>query len=106
MSRVRLEFPTDAILHLARWRNIEHYAFLRKVPGQLLEFHVEETSKWKGYEIRNVPMPQDAIIAAVVRGRNVMVATGNLPLEVDDRVVIFADPDVVDKVETTVSEQE
>lgn len=100
------ESTTDAILHLARWRNIEHYAFLRKVPGQLLEFHVEETSKWKGYEIRNVPMPQDAIIAAVVRGRNVMVATGNLPLEVDDRVVIFADPDVVDKVETTVSEQE
>jgi len=94
---------TDAILHLARWRNIEHYAFLRTVPGQLIEFHVEKTSKWKGSEIRDVPMPHDAIIAAVVRGPDVMVATGTLTLEVNDRVVVFAHPNVVDKVETTVN---
>lgn len=93
------ESTVNAILHLARWRSIEHYAFLQKVPGELLDFDLGEDSKWVGKEIQDVSMPHDAIIAAVVKGETVMVATGRLELNRGDRVIVFAQPKAVGKVE-------
>tara|TARA_B100000809_G_scaffold264205_1_gene319412 strand:+ start:1214 stop:2560 length:1347 start_codon:yes stop_codon:yes gene_type:complete len=90
---------TNAILHMARWKNIEAYSFLQQVPGQLIEFVINAESKHAGVSVRDLKLPRRAVIAAVKRDSGVIIATGSTELLVEDRVVVFAEPEVVKKVQ-------
>lgn len=90
---------TNAILHMARWKNIEAYSFLQQVPGQLIEFVIHADSKHAGVPVADLKLPRRAVIAAVNRDNGVIIATGSTELLAEDRVVVFAEPEVVKKVQ-------
>jgi trk system potassium uptake protein TrkA len=90
---------TNAILHWLRSKKMRAASLLHNLPGELLDIIVEADGKLIGKRIREIKMPDKAIIATVMREGEVLTATGDLELHAGDRVLIFCHPDVVKKIE-------
>ncbi len=90
---------TNAVLHFVRGTDVTRAALLHNLPGELLELQLPATSKWVGKPISEVGLPAGAIIATVLRGEEVVPATGDLVLAAGDGLALFAMPAAVTKVE-------
>ncbi|MFC2152433.1 Trk system potassium transporter TrkA [Bacteroidota bacterium] len=67
--------------------------------ADVLEFVAKEDSNITKGSIRNVDFPKDAIVGGVIRGNKSFIATGDTVIEADDRVVVFALPSAVKKLD-------
>ena len=89
----------NAILHFVRGKNVKAAALLHRLPGELLDVMVPAGSIWCNKPIKNQRIPDGLLIATVLRGDQVISATGDLTLQAGDRLVVFAMPAAVAKVE-------
>ena len=89
---------TNAILHYLRSKRVRAASLLHNLPGELLDMVVGADTQVEGQLIREIKMPKTAIIATVIRGDEVMTATGDLQMMADDRVLVFCHPNVVKKI--------
>lgn len=90
----------NAILHFVRGKNVKAAALLHRLPGELLDVVVPSGSSWCGTAIKQQRMPSGLMIATALRGDQVLSATGDLILQAGDRLVLFARPECVAKVES------
>jgi len=84
--------------HLRRGR-IRAAHSLRDGAGELLEAEALDTSAISGKRLEEIKLDKGIIVGAVVRGDTVIVPRGDTVIEPKDRVVLFALPDQVRKVE-------
>lgn len=89
----------NAILHFVRGQNVRAATLLHKLPGELLDVVLPPGARWTGKAIKSLRIPEGLVIASVLRDRQVLAATGDLQLQAGDRLVLFARPEVVGKVE-------
>lgn len=66
--------------------------------AEVLEFIVKPNSPATKARIRDLGLPEDAIIGGIVRGDKVFIAVDNMEIAPYDRVVVFAMPASVGKV--------
>lgn len=90
----------NAILHFVRGKNVKAAALLHKLPGELLDVVLSPKARWTGKPIKNLRVPDGITIASVLREGRTLSATGDVVLEAGDRLVLFALPAAVAKVET------
>lgn len=91
---------THAILHYLRSQKIQAASLLHNLPGELLDTVVSEESRLAGQKIRDLKLPRESIIASVLRNGDVLTATGDLTLTPGDRMLVFAHPKAVKKIQT------
>jgi len=91
---------THAILHYLRSQKVEAASLLHNLPGELLDVVVSKESKLTGKRIQDIKIPRSAIIATVLRGQEVVPATGELKLIFGDRLLIFSHHDAVKKIQS------
>jgi trk system potassium uptake protein TrkA len=91
---------TNAILHWLRSKKVRAASLLHNLPGELLDVIIKADGKLDGKRIRDIKIPSTAIIATVMRGGEVLTATGDLELLTDDRVLVFCHPDAVKKIQS------
>jgi trk system potassium uptake protein TrkA len=84
--------------HLRRGR-IRAAFSLRDGVGELLEAEVLDTSAIAGKRLEEVKLDKGIIIGAIVRGDEVIMPRAESTIEARDRVVLFALPEQVRKVE-------
>ena len=89
----------SAILHFLRGGRVQEAAVFHDLPGELLDFVLSAKSPWAGKIIKNLKIPDGVILAGVQRGADVLIPTGDLKLATDDRVVVFALPEAMRKIE-------
>jgi trk system potassium uptake protein TrkA len=89
----------NAILHFVRGRNVRSAALLHKVPGELLHVAVADRHKWVGRPIGELKLPDGCVIAAVLRGGEVRIPTGQVSIEAGDELVIFVLPELAGKIQ-------
>ena len=90
----------NAILHFVRGRNVSAVALFSRLPGELIELKLDKTHPWAGRAIRDLPkLPADVILVAALRSGQVRVATGDLVLEPSDRIVLYCQPDTIEKLD-------
>jgi trk system potassium uptake protein TrkA len=89
----------SSILHHVRRGRIHSVHTLRDGFGELIEAEAIETSSLVGRPIKETGLPDGVIVGAVVREGKVIVPRGSTEIEKGDRVVIFAEADVVRQVE-------
>ncbi len=68
--------------------------------AEVLEFKVRAKSKITRSRLKDLNFPKDAIVGGIIRGNNSFIAKGDTRIQADDRVVVFAMPAAVKKVET------
>ena len=79
-----------SILRYARRGDVLAAQPFGKTEGEALEVRARETSPLVSVPLRQLKLPKDVVIGAVLRGDELLVATGDLTIQPDDRVVIFA----------------
>ncbi len=67
--------------------------------GQILEIVVGEESWIKGRKLQSAGLPRDSTVCAIARGKDVILPRGEDRFHVGDRVIVYARPGVVKKVE-------
>ncbi len=72
---------------------------LNGVDAEVLEFVVKKDSVVTRMPIRELPIIKDAIIGGVVRGEESYIALGNFQIVEGDKVVVFALPSAISKIE-------
>jgi trk system potassium uptake protein TrkA len=72
--------------------------------AEVLEFIAKPKSKITRDTLKNLNFPKDAIVGGVIRGNKSFIATGKTKIQDGDRVVVFAMPAAVKKVETFFSQ--
>jgi trk system potassium uptake protein TrkA len=90
----------NAILRFVRGTNIRATTLLQNVPGEMLEIDVSAGSKWVGKALRDARLPRRAIVAAIVRGEEAGIATGETVLSEGDRLIVFAPLGAASRLET------
>ncbi len=66
--------------------------------AEVLEFIVNPNSLITRDKIRNLGFPKDAIIGGIIRGNHSVIALGDTEIKAYDRVVVFALPSALKKV--------
>ena len=90
----------SAILRFVRGTSIRAITLLQNVPGELLEVHVSEGSKWVGKTLKDLRLPKRAVVAAIVHGEVAGIGTGDTMLREGDRLIVFAPLGVASKLES------
>lgn len=89
---------SNILQHVRRGR-IHSVHSLQEGFGELIEADAMETSPLVGRPIKDVKLPAGVVLGAVVREDEVIIPRGNTVIQCGDRIVLFAAPDAVKKVE-------
>ncbi|MFZ1749815.1 MAG: Trk system potassium transporter TrkA [Saprospiraceae bacterium] len=88
------------IFRFVRKGNVEAIASLHGVDGEVTEYIIDKESKLTRIPLRNLKIPANAIIGAVIRGDETIIPTGDFVMSVDDKVIVLALPSAIAKVES------
>ncbi|MEW6621529.1 MAG: Trk system potassium transporter TrkA [Bacillota bacterium] len=88
-----------AILRFIRKGDIVSVSLIGGAKAEMIELIVPQTSTVTGKSLKDLKFPRDAIIGAIVNDDGVIVPTGSTILKPLDRVIIFALPKAISKVE-------
>jgi trk system potassium uptake protein TrkA len=87
------------ILQFIRKGKVLSVASFYKENAEAIEIIAMETSDIVNKPLRNIKFPRGAIIGAVVRGKEIIIPTGDTIILPDDRVIIFTLTSVIPSVE-------
>lgn len=87
------------ILKFVRRGDIISLTAVEDSDSEVLEFEIKKDSGLLDVPLSELHFPRGAIIGAIVRGNSYEIPTGDSQLAEGDRVVIFALPDALQKVE-------
>lgn len=88
-----------AILRFLRKGQIISITLISDARAQITELIVPKEFKHAGQGLMDIKFPHGAIIGALVRGNKVIVPSGKDALLPEDRVIVFALPNAIHKVE-------
>jgi trk system potassium uptake protein TrkA len=88
-----------AILQHIRQGKIISVAPLKGEQAEAIEAEALETSDIVGRPLSRVKFPKGALVGAVVRGEDIVIARGDTVIEPKDRLIIFAVQEVIPKLQ-------
>ncbi|NQU81798.1 MAG: Trk system potassium transporter TrkA [Bacteroidetes bacterium] len=68
--------------------------------AEALEFIAKPGSKITQGSLQDINFPKDALVGGIIRGKTSFIATGKSRVEANDRVVVFALPSAIRKIES------
>ncbi|WP_179266174.1 potassium channel family protein [Asanoa hainanensis] len=74
----------------------------RQGEANLVEITLPPTAPYVGLPVRNVPLPRDSALVAILRGRRVLVPTPDDPLEAGDELIFVCTAEVEDAVRAVI----
>jgi trk system potassium uptake protein TrkA len=88
-----------AILRFVRRGHILQVATFKDIDAEVLELAASESSRVVGRPLKDVKFPRDAIIGGYSRDGHFGIPHGDTVLQAHDRVIVFAQPSAIGKVE-------
>jgi trk system potassium uptake protein TrkA len=74
----------------------------RQGEANLVEITLPDSAPYVGHAVRDVPLPRDSALVAIVRGKRVLVPSPDDPLEAGDELVFVCTVEVEDAVRAVV----
>ena len=87
------------IFRFVRKGKVEAITSLHGVDAEIIEFVVHKNNRLTKLSLRELHLPEHSIIAGVVRGEISYIPTGDFRLELDDKVIVFAQSDAIPRME-------
>jgi len=66
---------------------------MQPLNGELMSFYIDEALAVAGVSLADLPFPEGASVAMIVRGHDIVPPKGNTTLTVGDHVYVFARPE-------------
>jgi trk system potassium uptake protein TrkA len=92
-----------AILRFVRRGHILQVTTFTDIDAEVLELAASEKSKIVGHPLRDVKFPKDAILGGYTRDDVFAIADGETVIQPYDKVIVFAQPSAISKVESMFS---
>jgi trk system potassium uptake protein TrkA len=73
---------------------------LQGIDAEVIELRIPETSRVIKRQLKDLDLPDGSLVAAVIRDREAFVPNGESRLQGNDRVILFALPKAINKIET------
>ena len=74
----------------------------RQGEANLVEITLPQTGPFVGRPVREVPLPPDSALVAIVRGRRVLAPSPDDPMEAGDELIFVCSAAVEDQVRSTI----
>jgi trk system potassium uptake protein TrkA len=74
----------------------------RQGEANLVEITLPDAAPYVGHPVREVPLPRDAALVAILRGKRVLVPTPDDPIEARDELIFVCTADVEDEVRAVI----
>jgi len=87
------------IFRYVRKGKVEAIASLHGVDAEVIEYVIQKESKLTKYIIKELKLPANAIIGAVIRDEETIIPNGEFLLKLNDKVIILALPSAIGKIE-------
>jgi trk system potassium uptake protein len=87
------------IFRFVRKGKVEAITSLHGVDAEIIEFLVHKNNQLTRKPIKDLHFPTTAIIGGVIRGEESFMPTGDFQLQMGDKVIIFALPEAIGKLE-------
>ncbi len=87
------------IFRFVRKGRVEAITGLHGVDAEVIEFVVTKNNQITRRPLKELHFPKAALIGGVIRGEESMIPDGNFQLQMDDRVIVFAMPEAIGKME-------
>ncbi|MEY3367688.1 MAG: hypothetical protein RI973_843 [Bacteroidota bacterium] len=87
------------IFRYVRQGRVEAITGLHGVDAEVIEFVLTRENQLTRKPLRDLNFPQEALIGGVIRGEESLIPNGDFQMQVDDRVIVFAMPNAIGKVE-------
>jgi len=94
----RLSAINTILQHIRRGKVLSAMS-LKGEQAEVLEAEALETSAIVGKPLKQINFPKGAILAAIIRGEQVIIPSGDSVVEPHDRVIIFAKQEAISKIE-------
>ncbi len=87
------------IFRYVRKGKVEAIASLHGVEAEVIEYNISKESVLTRKTIKNLKLPINSIIGAIIRNEEVIIPTGDLTLQLNDKVIVLALPESIGKIE-------
>ncbi len=87
------------IFRFVRKGKVEAIASLHGVDAEIIEFAVHKNNRLVKHPVSKLGLPQQSILAGIVRGEQSIVPNGDFTFELNDKVIILALPEAIHAVE-------
>ena len=88
------------IFRFVRKGRIEAITSLHGVDAEVIEYIITKNNKLTRKTLKELHFPDTAIIGGVIRGEQSMIPDGDFQLQLNDRVIVFALPEAISRLET------
>jgi trk system potassium uptake protein len=75
----------------------------RKGAANLVEITLAEDTPWTGRPLRDVPLPRETVLTAILRGDRVITPSSDEPLEAGDELLFVTHADVEDQLKSVLA---
>ncbi|MDC0177065.1 Trk system potassium transporter TrkA [Polaribacter sp.] len=75
-------------------------ANLHNIDAEVFEFKVQQGTKITEHPIKDLHFPREAVFGGVIREEKAIMATGDLQIQTDDKVIVFCLPEAINTVES------
>ncbi len=87
------------IFRFVRKGKVESLTTLHGVEAEVIEFVVAKDNRLTRKRLRDLHLPQKALIGGVIRGEESFIPDGDFRLQVGDKVIVFAMPEAIPAIE-------
>jgi len=87
------------VLRYVRKGHVEAITSLHGVDAEDIEYVIERDNHVVRHPLRDLHLPETALIGGVIRGNDTFVPDGDFVLAVNDKVIVFALPEAIAKLE-------
>ncbi len=89
----------NSIFRYIRKGNIEAITSLHGVDAEVIEYVISKSNQLTKKLVKDLHFPETALIGGVIRGEQTLIPNGNTQLQLGDRVIVFAQPTAIKRLE-------
>ena len=87
------------IFRFVRKGNIEAIGSLHGVNAEIIEYVISKNNRLTKHPLRELHFPKQALVGGVIRGEETLLPDGDFQFQLNDKVIVFALPEAINKVE-------
>ena len=87
------------IFRFVRKGRVEAIAGLHGVDAEIIEYIIHKKNRLLNHPLKALHLPEKSIVAGIVRGDESFVPDGEFYLEINDKIIILAQPEAIHKIE-------
>ncbi len=87
------------IFRYVRKGQVQAITSINGVDAEVIEFIVHKENQLTRKSLKDLHFPKSALVGGVIRGDESLIPDGNFRFQVDDKVIVFALPEAIAKVE-------